>query len=68
MSIFTIELSDERLEKLRELAAQLGSSPEELVRASIEGLLNGPDDEFKNAAQYVLEKNSELYRRLGEQA
>ncbi len=52
-------------EKLRELAAQLGVAPEELIRAScFEGLLNRPDDRFKQAAEYVLKKHAELYRRL----
>ena len=64
MSSITIELPEERLQKLRELAAELGVTPEELLRASVEGLLNRPDDEFKQAAEYVLKKNSELYRRL----
>jgi len=64
MSSITIELPEERLQKLRELAAQLGVAPEELIRASVEGLLNRPDDRFRQAAEYVLKKNSELYRRL----
>ena len=64
MSAITIENSDERLRKLREVAARLGVSPEELVRASLDELLARPDDEFERAADYVLEKNAELYRRL----
>jgi predicted kinase len=64
MSTITIELPEERLQKLRELAAQLGVAPEELIRASVEGLLNRPDDRFRQAAEYVLKKNAELYRRL----
>jgi predicted transcriptional regulator len=64
MSSITIELSDERLQKLRKLAAELGVAPEELLRASVEGLLNRPDERFKKAAEYVLKKNAELYRRL----
>jgi hypothetical protein len=64
MSSITIEIPEERLQKLRELAAELGVTPEELARASIEGLLNRPDDQFKQAANYVLKKNTELYRRL----
>ena len=64
MSSITIELPEERLQKLREMAAELGVTPEELIRASIEGLLNRPDDQFRQAAEYVLKKNSDLYRRL----
>jgi antitoxin FitA len=65
MGRITVELPEERLQQLRELAAKLGVPPEELLRASIEGLLNHPDDRFRQAADYVLKKNAELYRRLG---
>ena len=64
MSSITIELPEERMQELRERAARFGVAPEELVRASVEGLLNRPDDRFKEAAEYVLKKNDELYRRL----
>jgi antitoxin FitA len=64
MSSITIELPEERLQKLREMASELGVTPEELLRASVEDLLKRSDDEFKQAAEYVLKKNSELYRRL----
>lgn len=64
MTTITVPLPDECLEKLKQAAARLGISPEELVRASIEGLLGGPDEAFQRAADYLLEKNAELYRRL----
>jgi hypothetical protein len=64
MSSITILLPDERLEALKEKAAHLNVSPEELVRASVEEILSRPDDEFERAVAYVLEKNQELYRRL----
>jgi antitoxin FitA len=59
-----ITLPEERMANLREMAAVLGTSPEELARASIEDLLGRPDDDFERAAQYILHKNAELYRRL----
>jgi len=34
------------------------------VRVSIEELLVRPDEEFEKAADYLLKKNAELYRRL----
>jgi hypothetical protein len=68
MSTLTIKLPADKVEELAELAAQLGISLEELVNAAIEHQLSAPDGEFKNAAHYVLKKNAELYRRLGEQA
>ena len=65
MNTITVTLPDDRLLKLKEKAVQLGISPEELVRYSIEELLARPTDEaFKQAVAYVLKKNAELYRRL----
>ncbi len=64
MSAITIALSEDRLLKLQEIAARLGVKPEDLVRVSIEELLARPDEEFERAADYLLKKNAELYRRL----
>lgn len=64
MSAITINLSEERMRQLREVAARLGVSPEELARVSVEELLAKPDEKFEEAARHVLEKNAELYRRL----
>jgi predicted transcriptional regulator len=64
MSAITIALSEDRLLKLQEIAARLGVKPEDLVRVSIEELLARPDEEFEKAADYILKKNAELYRRL----
>jgi antitoxin FitA len=64
MSSITIPLPDDRLEALKEKAARLKVSPEELVRASLEQVLALPDDEFERAVEYVLKKNQELHRRL----
>jgi hypothetical protein len=64
MSAITITLPDERLMALKEIATNLGVSPEELVRLSVEELLAGPDDAFQQAVDRVLQKNEELYKRL----
>jgi len=64
MTSITISLPEDRLAKLREIAARLNVTPEDLARVSIEELLTRPDETFKQAAEYVLQKNSELYRRL----
>jgi predicted transcriptional regulator len=64
MTSITITLPEDRLAKLREIAARLNVTPEDLARVSIEELLTRPDETFKQAAEYVLQKNSELYRRL----
>jgi len=64
LTTITIDLPDERAQRLREMASRLGVSPEELVRVSVEEPLARPDEEFARAVDYVLKKNSELYRRL----
>ncbi len=64
MSTITIPLPDDRLDELKQRAAELKVSPEELVRASVQELLTRPDQAFERAAEYILKKNQELYRRL----
>ncbi len=64
MTTITIPISDDRLAKLKEVAARLRITPEELIRVSIEELLTRPEEAFHHAVDYVLKKNTELYRRL----
>lgn len=64
MTSITIALSEDRLEKLEEIASRLGVMPEELVLVSIEELLTRPAADFERAADHVLAKNAELYQRL----
>jgi hypothetical protein len=59
-----ISLSDSSLTRLNELASKTGLRPEELLRRRVERLLASPDDEFQQAANSLLERNKELYRRL----
>jgi hypothetical protein len=63
MSNITISLPEDRMSELKEMAAGLGTTPEDLVRASVEDLLGRPE-EFQKAVDYVLKKNEELYKRL----
>ncbi len=60
----TIDLSPAQAEQLRHEAERLGLAPEDLARAAIADLLATPGDDFKSAAERVLRKNKELYRRL----
>ena len=60
----TIDLSPAQAERLRHEAARLGLAPEDLARAEIADLLATPGGDFKAAAERVLRKNEELYRRL----
>jgi hypothetical protein len=50
--------------KLRAEAERLGLSPEDLARAALSDLLAAPSSDFDAAAQRVLAKNQELYKRL----
>jgi predicted transcriptional regulator len=60
----TIDLSDSQFQKLQNLAKLHGIATEVLLKASLEDWLNLQKDDFVDAANYVLVKNAELYRRL----
>lgn len=64
MNTITINLTDEKWRRLKEMAARLGIAPEELIQTTLNDLLTQPDESFKPALDYVLEKNKELYRKL----
>jgi predicted transcriptional regulator len=64
MAYITIDIPDEQLSQLKQLAQESHISTEDLLRASIEHWLTFPKTEFAEAADYVLKKNAELYRRL----
>ncbi len=63
MTDLTIHLSEDKLAQLKEKASIYGVSPEDLVRAGIDRLLESPEDAFEKAVDYVLKKNEELYQR-----
>ena len=60
----TIDLSPAQADRLRHEAERLGLTPEDLARAVIADLLAAPGEDFKAAAERVLRRNEELYRRL----
>lgn len=64
MSTITLPLSDEMMTELRRLTAERGTSPEEYLRRALESLIDRRRQDFTRAAEHVLEKNAELYRRL----
>ncbi|MDX2232201.1 MAG: DNA-binding protein [Leptolyngbyaceae cyanobacterium bins.349] len=64
MASITIDLSDSQFQKLQNLARVHGIATEVLLKASLEDWLSLQKDDFVNAADYVVAKNAELYRRL----
>lgn len=59
-----LELDEVQSQRLREVALALKVDAKELARAAINDLVSRPAEDFDRAAQYVLEKNREPYRRL----
>jgi len=64
MASITIELSPDRLKRLETLAEKFNLRAQDLVRVTVEELLDRPDEELVRTREYVLQKNRELYRRL----
>lgn len=60
----SIDLSPAQAERLRLEAERLGLTPEDLAKAAIADLLASAGEDFTAAAERVLKKNEELYRRL----
>jgi hypothetical protein len=64
MTTITVRIDDKKAEALREKAARFGLQPEQFLIASVDDLISQPDVEFDEAAQRVLSRNRDLYRRL----
>jgi antitoxin FitA len=64
MKTLEVHLPEETASKLEEAAERLSITPEELLVRSLEEKLAQLDAEFRDAADYVLAKNAELYKRL----
>ena len=64
MMQITVNLSDEQIAYLKNLAASLGVKPDDLARAACVDLVSRPLADFREAADYVLAKNRQLYERL----
>lgn len=66
MVTIRVELSPDLWGSLQAEAARLGLPPEELARRGIEEIVAPRRAEFLCAAERVLAKNDELYRRLAQ--
>ena len=64
MSI-SLNLDDDQSKRLQQRAQELGVDPRDLAKAAVNDLLSRPANDFDRAAKSVLDKNRELYRRLG---
>ena len=64
MATLTISLSDEEMRRLKALGEREGLTIEQMVRLGINDFIGQPDDAFRAAADRVLAKNAELFRRL----
>ena len=65
MSTLTFEVPDEQAERLEAVARKSGLPLDELLRRLTDEYLDR-NESFEVIKQYVLKKNAELYRRLGQ--
>jgi predicted transcriptional regulator len=59
-----IRLPDEAAQRLKALARERQTSPEELIAKTVMELLTHPDQELEEELDYLLRKHEELLRRL----
>lgn len=64
MASVRIDISNQQLQTLQTLASAQGVPLEMLLQESLANWLNHQQKDFTTAADYVLKKNAELYRRL----
>ncbi len=63
MSTLTFSVPDEKATQLADAAREMGVPVEDLLRRITDDFLARKEG-FEAAAKYVLQKNTELYRRL----
>ena len=60
-----IELSEAQQRRLSEIAGRLNVPAASLAEAAVRELVAQPEEDFDRVASKILEKNRELYERLG---
>lgn len=65
MSTVTFQMDDQKAGRLAAYARARGITVEELLRQIVEDFLSRQQD-FEVSAEYVVNKNAELYRRLAQ--
>ncbi len=61
----SVEVNGAQERQLNDAARKLNVRPEELASAAVQDLLAQAEADFQKAADRVVKKNRELYRRLG---
>ena len=64
MKMLEIQLPEQTAANLENAAKRLSVSPEQLLVLSVEEKLAQLDEESRRSADYVLQKNADLYDRL----
>ena len=64
MKTLEVQLPEQTASKLEKAAQRLSVSAEHLLVLSVEEKLAQLDEEFRRSADYVLQKNADLYDRL----
>ena len=64
MKVLELQLTEPTAARLQDAAERLSVSAERLRILSIEKKLAKLEEEFRRSAEYVLQKNADLYRRL----
>jgi hypothetical protein len=59
-----LELDEQQSQRLQDVARRLNVSVIDLAKAAINDLLAKPESDFEHAANRVLKKNAEFYKRL----
>ena len=60
-----IELSEAQARRLAEIAGRLNVPAESLAEAAVRELVAQPKEDFDRVVSRILEKNRELFERLG---
>jgi predicted transcriptional regulator len=64
MTTITLTLTEEQRSKLDEIARRSGVTVEDVAQIGLQDWLGRERAELDAAAEYLLKKNAELYRRL----
>ncbi|MDH4263918.1 MAG: DNA-binding protein [Spirochaetia bacterium] len=60
----TLDLPNEKFNLLEQTAKDLGLEPAQLMESLLNDQISTSKEDFEKAANYVLQKNKELYKRL----